>query len=97
MSRDRGVSRRFGQRKARQHRHEQVPLALTLEVPRLGCRDCESRANALELMLRGLEVAQLSGAGQTSAASQETQDEGSVAAQLLGGVEMAVGVWQEEF
>ena len=30
------------------------------------------------------------------AASEETQDEGSVAAQLLGGVETAVGVWQEE-
>ena len=27
---------------------------------------------------------------------KKTQDEGSVAAQLLGGVETAVGVWQEE-
>src|SRR5947208_15840421 len=31
-----------------------------------------------------------------TAASEETQDEGSVAAQLLGGVETSVGVWQEE-
>ena len=42
------------------------------------------------------EGAQLSGAERTPAASEETQDEGSVAAQLLGGVETAVGVWQEE-
>src|SRR5438477_6064433 len=31
-----------------------------------------------------------------AAASEETQDEGSVAAQLLGGVETAVGARQEE-
>jgi hypothetical protein len=53
-------------------------------------------APTLELILRGLEVAQLSGAERTPAASDETQDDGSVAAQLLGGVETAVGVWQEE-
>jgi hypothetical protein len=31
-----------------------------------------------------------------AAASEEAQDEGSVAAQLLEGVETAVGVWQKE-
>ena len=56
--------------------------------------DCEGRADALELILRGLEGAQPSGAERTPAASEETQDEGSVAAQLLGGVETAVGVWR---
>ena len=60
------------------------------------CHDCQGRANAPELILRGLEGAQLSGAERRPAASEETQDEGSVAAQLLGGVETAVGVWQEE-
>ena len=68
----------------------QAPLELPRKVPRLGCHDCEGRADALELMLRGLEGAQLSGAERTPAASEETQDEGSVAAQLLGGVETAV-------
>ena len=82
--------------KARQHRQEQAPLELPREVPRLGCHDCEGRADALELILRGLEGAQLSGAERTPAASEETQDEGSVAARLLGGVETAVGAWQEE-
>ena len=55
-----------------------------------------ARADALELILRGLEGAQLSGAERRPAASEETRDKGSVAAQLLGGVETAVGVWQEE-
>ena len=58
--------------------------------------DCEGRVDALELILRGLERAQLSGRERRPAASEETKDEGSVAAQLLGGVETAVGVWQEE-
>ena len=43
------------------------------------CHDCEGRADALELILRGLEGAQLSGAERTPIASEETQDEGSVA------------------
>ena len=62
------------------------------EVPRLGCHDCEGRADAFELTLRRPESAQLSGAERTPAASEETQDEGSVVAQLLGGVETAVAV-----
>ena len=53
-----------------------TPLELPREVPRLGCHDCEGRADALELILRGLEGAQLSGAERTPAASEETQDEG---------------------
>jgi hypothetical protein len=71
-------------------------LSLLREVSRLGCHACEGRADALELILRGLEGAQLSGAERRPAASEETRDKGSVAAQLLGGVETAVGVWQEE-
>ena len=39
---------------------------------------------------------QLSGAERRPAAWEETQDEGSAAVQLLGGVETAVSVWQEE-
>ena len=66
------------------------------KFPRLGRHDYEGRADRLELILCGLEGAQLSGAERTPAASEETQDEGSVAAQLLGGVETAVGVRQEE-
>ena len=42
------------------------------------------------------EGAQLSGAERTPAVPEKTQDERSVAPQLLGGVETAVGVWQEE-
>ncbi len=61
-----------------------------------GGHDCEGRADAFELILRCLEGAQLSRAERTPAASEETQDEGCVAAQLLGGAETAVGVWQEE-
>jgi len=41
--------------KARQYRQEQAPLELPREVPRLGCHDCEGRADALELILRGLK------------------------------------------
>ena len=74
----------------------QARLELPREVLRLGCHDCEGRADALELIVRGPEGVQLSGAERRPAASEETQDEGSVAAQLLGGVETAVGVWQEE-
>ena len=81
--------------KARQHRQEQAPLVLRREVPRLGCHDCEGRADGFELILRRLEGAQLSGAERTPAASEETHER-SVAAQLLGGAETAVGVWQEE-
>jgi hypothetical protein len=55
-----------------------------------------ARADALELILRGLEGAQLSGAERRLAAPEETQDEGSVAAQLLGGVVTAVGVWRRK-
>jgi len=43
------------------------------EVPRLGCHDCEGRSDALELILGGLEGAQLSGAERTSVASEENQ------------------------
>ena len=68
---------------------------LRREVPRLGCHDCEGRADGFELILRRLEGAQLSGAERTPAASEETHER-SVAAQLLGGAETAVGVWQEE-
>ena len=70
--------------------------SLPREVPRLRCHNCKGCADALELILRGLEGAQLSGAEPRSAASKETQDDGSVAVQLLGGVETSVGVWQEE-
>jgi hypothetical protein len=52
-----------------------APLKLPREVPRLGCHDCEGRADALELILRGLGGAQLSGAERTPVASEETQDE----------------------
>ena len=74
----------------------QAPLELPREVPRLGRHDCEGCADALGLILRGLEGAQLSGAERRPAASEETQEEGSAAAELLGGVETAVSVWQEE-
>jgi hypothetical protein len=54
----------------------QAPLKLPRKVPRLGRHDCEGRADALELILRDLEGAQLSGAERTPVASEETQDEG---------------------
>jgi hypothetical protein len=93
MRHDYGVPVTSSSAKARQDRQEQAPLEFSREVPSLGCHDCEGRAEAFELILRG---AQRSGAERTPAVSEETQDEGSVAAQLLGGVETAVGVWQEE-
>jgi len=60
------------------------------------CHDCEGRADALELILRGMKSAELRGAERAPAASEETQEQGSVAAQLLGGVETAVGIRQKK-
>src|SRR4051812_21350979 len=68
----------------------QASPELPREVPSLRCHDGEGCADALELCLCRLEGAQLSGAERTPAASEETQDKGSVAAKLFGGVETAV-------
>lgn len=74
----------------------QAPLELPWEVPRLGCHDCKGWPTLSDSSFAVWRAQQLSSAERKPAAWEETQDEGLAAVQLLGGVEMAVSVWQEE-